>query len=471
MATKIFYNGELLSELTSGYSATLECAEQTMDGNVVIEVSADQGGNAPKPVNIPYITFSSPSAFTIQATRYEEDMLGGGDLDFGGWGSMVDTPEKNWDGIIEYSTDTTTWTEWDGVTEISSIDGKLYLRGTGNTIITGSCFGAGWGTYRLKIAGENVSCSGNLENLLDYTVTSNDQHPEVGMECFYGMFYECEALISAPDILSEAFDQETASYACAEMFGYCPNLVTPPRLSVTTLSDYCYENMFSGCTSLASVPELPAIELPDGCYNYMFGGCEQIILSAEQTDECQYEYRIPSVGTGILAPSDPENTEYFSFASGMFSSEIEVAVNTTYYLNVPVHSATPPAAPDNTGSIKTCDIKFVVDATPTNFSDTINFSGLYHTTYENGITTSEYIENPCGQDTIQGEIKEFWLRNVVVGSYITMNLYAAPSGHDITLDPPEAMESLWDDLTWIPRIEGTITCTITPYEELFGGGE
>lgn len=346
MATKIFYNGELISELTSGYSATLECAEQKMDGNVVVEVS---GGNAPKPVNIPYITFSSPSAFTIQATRYEEDMFGGGIMGPDSWGSMVDTPAKIWDGIIEYSTDTTTWAEWDGVTEISSVDGKLYLRGTGNTIITGSFSGASWGTYRFKITGENVSCSGNLENLLDYTVTSNGQHPEVGMECFYGMFYECEALISAPDILSEAFNRETASHACSEMFDCCTNLVTPPRLSATTLSDYCYENMFVGCTSLASVPELPAIELPDGCYNYMFGGCEQIILSTEQTDECQYEYRIPSIGTGILAPYDPENMEWFSFASGMFSSEIEVDVNTTYYLNVPVHSATPPAGDSGTG--------------------------------------------------------------------------------------------------------------------------
>ena len=44
---------------------------------------------------------------------------------------------KNWDGMLEYSTDTKTWSEWNG-TEISSTGNNLYLRGTGNTKITGN---------------------------------------------------------------------------------------------------------------------------------------------------------------------------------------------------------------------------------------------------------------------------------------------------------------------------------------------
>ena len=43
---------------------------------------------------------------------------------------------KNWDGTLEYSTDKSTWNTWDS-TEISSAGSKLYLRGTGNTKITG----------------------------------------------------------------------------------------------------------------------------------------------------------------------------------------------------------------------------------------------------------------------------------------------------------------------------------------------
>ena len=39
---------------------------------------------------------------------------------------------KQWNGTVEYSTDHTTWTTWDG-TAISSVDKKLYLRGKNNT--------------------------------------------------------------------------------------------------------------------------------------------------------------------------------------------------------------------------------------------------------------------------------------------------------------------------------------------------
>ena len=69
---------------------------------------------------------------------------------------------KNWDGMLEYSTDTTTWNTWNG-TEISSSGSKLYLRGTGNTKITGDSFDYMFvftGTDNLKIV-----CKGNIENL------------------------------------------------------------------------------------------------------------------------------------------------------------------------------------------------------------------------------------------------------------------------------------------------------------------
>ena len=49
----------------------------------------------------------------------------------------VSDATKHWDGTLEYSTDETAWTTWDGTTTISSVnnDGEyvLYLRGTGNT--------------------------------------------------------------------------------------------------------------------------------------------------------------------------------------------------------------------------------------------------------------------------------------------------------------------------------------------------
>lgn len=68
----------------------------------------------------PYLTFKSPSSFTLN----------------------VQDTTKHWDGTLEYSTDTSTWSTWNGTTTLSSStsgrNNVLYLRGTGNTKITGS---------------------------------------------------------------------------------------------------------------------------------------------------------------------------------------------------------------------------------------------------------------------------------------------------------------------------------------------
>ena len=63
-----------------------------------------------------YLTFQSTSNFTLNV--YDN--------------------KKHWNGTLYYSTDTTTWVEWDGTVITSSVDNKLYLRGKGNTIITGN---------------------------------------------------------------------------------------------------------------------------------------------------------------------------------------------------------------------------------------------------------------------------------------------------------------------------------------------
>ena len=66
----------------------------------------------------PYLTFSSPSSFTL----------------------AVSNTTKNWDGTLEYFASDRTWTIWDGTATLSSVDNDgeyvLYLRGTGNSMIT-----------------------------------------------------------------------------------------------------------------------------------------------------------------------------------------------------------------------------------------------------------------------------------------------------------------------------------------------
>ena len=201
---------------------------------------------------------------------------------------------KNWDGTLEYSTDTSTWTTWDG-TEISSAGSKLYLRGTGNTKIAGNDE-----NYRFVFTGTSalkIACEGNIENLLDYTIVSSGNHPGMGTYCYDGMFYGCTSLTTAPE------------------------------LPATTLAVSCYNGMFYGCTSLTTAPELPATTLADYCYYYMFNGCTKIKLSTTKTGEYQTEYRIPKSGAGTNATNALD--AMFLDTGGTFTGTPEI--NTTYY--------------------------------------------------------------------------------------------------------------------------------------------
>lgn len=116
---------------------------------------------------------------------------------------------KEWDGTVEYSTDHNTWAVWDG-TAVSSVDKKLYLRGSGNTKF-----------YTSKGAQLSLSaraaCSGNIQTLLEY---SNPPTSILKNSCYQSMFKGCT------------------------------NLITAPELPATTLASQCYSNMFKGCTSL-----------------------------------------------------------------------------------------------------------------------------------------------------------------------------------------------------------------------------
>ena len=291
---------------------------------------------------------------------------------------------KNWNGTLEYSTDTTTWNTWNG-TEISSSGKKLYLRGTGNTVITGpinsgteevySFIFTGTGTDTLRI-----SCEGNIESLLDYITVVAGNHPPMGNNCFANLFYNCISLTTPPSILPATTLSENCYYGmfygCTSlittpvlpatilaascyrlMFKNCTSLTKAPQLPATKLDVSCYREMFNNCTSLRIAPELPAIASASHCYRRMFYGCTNLItlpelsatmlayrcyyqmfsncsnikLSEIQTEEYQIAYRIPSSGTGTEAPGNPSNAleGMFTNTSGTFTGT--PIMNTTYY--------------------------------------------------------------------------------------------------------------------------------------------
>lgn len=239
------------------------------------------------------LTFSAPEAFTLSVY-------------------------PNWDGTMEYSMDQKEWNTWDG-SEISGT--KLFVRGIGNTQVTGSSKP----DERWVLTGSNIVCTGNIETLLDYETVSLGEHPEMANYCYSSMFYSCTALTTAPELPATTL----ADYCYSRMFYGCTALTTAPELPATSLADYCYYEMFSACTSLTVAPELPATALADYCYSGMFQGCTKLKLSATQTDEYTQAYRIPSFNTGTTASG--AMSSMFANTGGTFTGTPEI--NTTYYLH------------------------------------------------------------------------------------------------------------------------------------------
>ena len=275
-----------------------------------------------------YLTFKSPSSFTLK----------------------INDTTKHWNGTLEYSTNASTWTTWDGTTTLSSAtkgsSNVLYLRGTGNTRITGSN-----SNYKWVLTGSNIKCIGNIENLLDYATVTAGNHPTMASNCYRIMFSGCTSLTQAPSLpattLAEGCYQDMflgctsltqapalpattlTTYCYSHMFQGCTSLTQAPSLPATTLAGHCYPAMFRDCTALTQAPALPATTLTSYCYAYMFQGCTSLKLSSTNTGEYIQEYRIPSSGTGTVGTDSLYNM--FAYTGGTFKGTPEI--NTTYYLS------------------------------------------------------------------------------------------------------------------------------------------
>ena len=206
-----------------------------------------------------YLTFSSADTFTI-------------------------TPSAvSWNGALFYSTNTTDWIAFDRDGADAALDDgsgeyRLYICGTNNTCITGTKEAESW---TITAADGMVTCSGDIETLLDYTVVLAGGHPPMADWCFANLFRDCKALNSAPDL--PATNLTTGCYYY--MFGGCTALTNAPALPATTLAEKCCQYMFSGCTGLTNAPALPAMTLAKSCYSLMFNGCSGLtqapVLPAE----------------------------------------------------------------------------------------------------------------------------------------------------------------------------------------------
>ena len=178
---------------------------------------------------------------------------------------------KNWDGKLEY-TNGSGWKMWDGSAIASGeIENNhyIYLRGTGNSKITGTTSSS----VKWSIIGTNIACNGDIDLLLDYSTVKSGNRP--------------------------------------------------------AMASYCYNSMFQGCTSLTTVPSLPATTLANNCYNSMFYLCTKIKLSTTASGTYTKSYRIPKNGTGTTASG--ALVYMFGNTGGTFNGAPKI--NTTYYLD------------------------------------------------------------------------------------------------------------------------------------------
>ena len=238
-----------------------------------------------KPEGKSYLTFSSLSSFTLE----------------------VNNATKRWNGTLEYFTSDRTWTTWDGTIILSAHnnDGEyvLYLRGTGNTKITGNGTNKNW-----IITGTDIKCIGNIENLLDYATVASGSHPTMGVNCYNSMFQGCTSLTKAPALPATTLADSCYKY----MFQDCTSLTQAPALPATTLAINCYNSMFFSCTSLTQTPALPATTLAISCYAYMFAGCKSITkapaLPATTLANNCYQYMFIDCTSLTKAPALPATT-------------------------------------------------------------------------------------------------------------------------------------------------------------------
>ena len=169
---------------------------------------------------------------------------------------------------FEYSTDKgANWTKF--TTTVSGVafggETELWLRGK-SAKGTGTAMFDNYSTIAFS-GTDDVTCTGDIRTLVDWENYATADTKDAG---FSGLFYECSALTSVPDLPATKLAKECYCF----MFGYCTGLKSVPAklLPATELAEMCYAYMFFECENLATAPELPAKVLAERCYSAMFDG-------------------------------------------------------------------------------------------------------------------------------------------------------------------------------------------------------
>ena len=163
--------------------------------------------------------------------------------------------------FLEFSFDTVSWTQWDySMLEFRS-GRPLYLRGNNP-----SGFSSSMSTCSIfASAGDPIHITGSIMALIDYSKEVTSIPCDY---CFFGLFYHCDRLLTAPSL--PAMNLTVGCYI--DMFANCSSLTTAPTLPAKYLVEECYERMFYGCTNLNYVKCLATDISAGGCTYWWLEG-------------------------------------------------------------------------------------------------------------------------------------------------------------------------------------------------------
>ena len=196
--------------------------------------------------------------------------------------------------------DDDSWDDLSGATVTLNNGESIYVRGKLTNV--------DYNSYtNFNITGK-MSVSGNLNNIWNYDELNQDLIDT----CGYKLFYRCEGLVDASNLVLGTSQTQLASYCYDSMFEGCTNLTEPPELPATELAICCYESMFSGCVGLTTAPALPATTLASHCYNDMFSVCRNLteapdLHATELANSC-YRYMFYGCSSLTAAPELPATT-------------------------------------------------------------------------------------------------------------------------------------------------------------------
>lgn len=206
-------------------------------------------------------------------------------------------------GTVEYSLNGVTWQTYTRGALITATGSDIFIRGSNNTH-----WNTGSSHPSVNLGGTDISISGKIENLLDYSTVLNNGHPSADNYAFYELFKSKTNIVNAAEF--EFPSSGISSYEFYQCFSGCSSLTNAPSLPSTNLAQFCYYGMFTGCTSLVNAPALPATTYYNSCYVGMFAGCTSLVnapaLPATRTSSgamLSYERMFSGCTSLVTAPA------------------------------------------------------------------------------------------------------------------------------------------------------------------------